>query len=127
MLKVSDASADTFQVDDPDMNLQVGDRFRVYHDAGKPGDLSEDAFVPTWDASVVSREGSKLTASSIPVPVAGTPPKPSSGDIVLIDEVANAGSSGLRMAFCPAEKSQIGSVAVERFNCSLMPALRGHR
>lgn len=115
-LKVSDASGDTFQVDDPDMNLQVGDRFRVYHDAGKPGDLSEDALVPTWDANVVSRDGRKLTASSVPVPVAGTPPKPSSGDIVLIEDVAKTGTSGLRTAFCPAEKSQVGSVAVDRFN-----------
>jgi hypothetical protein len=115
VLKVSDASADTFQIDDPGMSLQVGDRFRVYHDAGRPGDISENALVPTWEANVVSRDGIKVMASSI-LPVAGTPPKPSSGDVVVLENVANAGSSGERMAFCPSEKSQVGSVAVERFN-----------
>jgi hypothetical protein len=115
VLKVSDASADTFQIDDPGMNLQVGDRFRVYHDAGKPGDIPEDVLVPTWDANVVSRDSSKVVASVI-LPVAGTPPKPSGGDSVMMENVANAGSGGQRTAFCPAEKSQVGSVAVDRFD-----------
>ena len=115
MLKVSDASADTFQIDDPGMNLQVGGSFRVYRDVGRPGGILEDAFVPTWEASVVSRDGSKVVAASI-LPVAGKPPKPSSGDVVLMDSVANAGSYGQRTAYCPAEKSQVGSVAVNQFD-----------
>jgi hypothetical protein len=114
-LKVTDASSDTFQIDDSGMNLQPGDSIRVYHNAGRPGGIAEDALVPVWDASVLSRDGSKVTASLV-LPVAGKPSKPSSGDVVLIDSVAKAGAGAQRIAFCPAEKSQVGSVALERFN-----------
>jgi hypothetical protein len=114
-LKVTDTSSDTFQVDDPGMNLQPGDSFRVYHDAGRPGSIAENALVPVWDANVVSRDGSKVTASAV-LPVAGKPPRPSSGDVVLIDSVANAGAGAQRLAFCPSDKNQIGSVSLERFN-----------
>jgi hypothetical protein len=114
-LKVADASSDTFQIDDPGMNLQPGDSFRVYHDAGRPGNIAENALVPVWDANVVSRDGSKVTASAV-LPVAGKPPRPSSGDVVLIDSVANAGVGAQRLAFCPSDKNQIGSVSLERFN-----------
>jgi hypothetical protein len=115
MLKVTDTSSDTFQVDDPGMNLQPGDSFRVYHDAGRPGSIAENVLVPVWDANVVGRDGSKVTASAV-LPVAGKPPRPSSGDVVLIDSVANAGAGAQRMAFCPSDKNQIGSVSLERFN-----------
>ncbi|KJK20741.1 hypothetical protein UB46_30985 [Burkholderiaceae bacterium 16] len=114
-LTVSAVSSDSFQVDDPGMNLQVGDTIRVYHNAGRPGSLAEDALVPTWEASVVSRDGASVSAAPI-LPVAGKPPRPGSGDLVLVDSVARAGTGGQRMAFCPAEKSQVGSVALERFN-----------
>jgi hypothetical protein len=50
------------------------------------------------------------------LPVAGKPPRPSSGDVVLIDSVANAGAGAQRLAFCPSDKNQIGSVSLERFN-----------
>lgn len=114
-LKVTDGSSDTVQVEDSGMNLQPGDSIRVYHDIGRPGGISEDALVPVWDASVVSRDGSTVTAALV-LPVAGKPSKPSSGDVVLVDGVANAGAGAQRVAFCPAEKSQVGSVALERFN-----------
>jgi len=114
-LKVTATSSDTFQVDDPGMNLQPGDSIRVFHSAGRPGGISEDALVPVWDASVISRDANIVTASLV-LPVAGKPSKPSSGDVVLVDSVANAGAGAQRIAFCPAEKSQIGSVALERFN-----------
>jgi hypothetical protein len=115
VLKVSDTSADTFQIDDPDMNLQVGDHFRVYHDAGKPGDITEDVLVPTWDGTVASRDGSKVVASA-GLQIAGNPPKPSSGDVVVMDNVGSSAGAGQRTAFCPAEKSQVGSIAEDRFN-----------
>jgi hypothetical protein len=114
-LKVTDTSSDTFQVDDPGMNLQPGDSLRVYHDAGSLSGMAEHALVPAWDANVVSRDGSKITATAV-LPVAGKPPRPSSGDVVLIDSVANAGAGAQRLAFCPVDKNQIGSVSLERFN-----------
>jgi hypothetical protein len=115
-LKVTEASSDSVQVEDPGMNLQPGDSIRVYHNAGRPGGISEDALVPVWDANVASRDGEKVTATLVVLPVAGKPPKPSSGDVVIVDSVANAGAGAQRIAFCPAEKSQLGAVAVERFN-----------
>ncbi|WP_454725531.1 MULTISPECIES: hypothetical protein [Cupriavidus] len=114
-LKVSGAAGDTFEVDDPGMNLQIGDTIRTYRNAGRPGGLAEDALVPTWEASVVGRDGARVTASPV-LPVAGKPPRPAAGDLVLLDTVANAGASGQRMAYCPAQKSQVGSVALERFD-----------
>lgn len=113
-LKVSASTADSFQIDDAGMDLQIGDTIRVYHGAGKPGGLTEEAMVPTWDATVVSRDGARVTASPI-LPVAGKPPRPDSGDVILLDSVARAGG-GQRVAFCPAAKSQIGAVALDRFD-----------
>ncbi|CAN0623629.1 conserved exported protein of unknown function [Burkholderia multivorans] len=115
-LKVADVSSDTIQVEDPGMNLQPGDPIRVYHSAGRPGGIPEDVLVPAWDATVASRDGNKVTASLLALPIAGKPPKPSSGDVVLVDGVTNAGTGTQRNAFCPAEKSQIGSVALAHFN-----------
>lgn len=114
-LKIVSTSADGFQVEDSAGALQTGDTIRVYHGIGKPGPLTEEALVPTWEASVVSRDGARVTANPI-LPIAGKPPRPEAGDVVLADSVAGAGGGGQRMAFCPAEKSQIGSVAVDRFN-----------
>ncbi|MGO4308007.1 hypothetical protein [Cupriavidus sp. RAF12] len=114
-LKVVATNADTFQVDDAAGALQSGDTIRVYHGIGKPGPLTEEALVPTWEATVVSRDGARVTASPV-LPIAGKPPRPESGDVVLADSVANAHGGGQRMAYCPAEKSQIGTVALDRFN-----------
>lgn len=113
-LKVGAASAEGFQIDDPGLDLQIGDTIRVYHGVGKPGGLSEEAMVPTWDATVVSRDGARVQANPI-LPVAGQPPRPDSGDVILLDSVARAGG-GQRVAFCPATRSQVGSVALDRFD-----------
>lgn len=114
-LQVSGAAGDNFEVDDPGMNLQIGDTIRTYRNAGRPGGIAEDALVPTWEASVVGRDGARVTASPV-LPVAGKPPRPAAGDLVLFDSVASAGASGQRVAYCPAQKSQVGSVALERFD-----------
>jgi hypothetical protein len=110
-LKVSDASSDSFVIDDSGMVLQPGDTVRVYHDAGRPGGIAENALVPMWDANVTSRDGSKVTAAPVLL-VAGKPPRPSRGDVVLVDSVANAGAGAQRLAFCPSDKNQIGSVSL---------------
>jgi len=114
-LKVTDASADSFLIDDPDHVLQPGEPLRVYHDAGRPGSIADDALVPVWDATVTSRDGSKVSAVPV-LAVAGKPPKPSSGDVVLLDTVANASPGGQRLAFCASDKNQIGTVSLDRFN-----------
>lgn len=114
-LKVGSSTSEGFEVDDPGLALQVGDPIRVYHNIGKPGGLTEDALVPTWEANVVSRDGARVMATLV-LPVAGKPPRPDSGDMVLVNNVASASAGGQRLAFCPAAKSQVGSVAVERFD-----------
>lgn len=114
-LKVSAAASDRFEVEDPGMSLQAGDTIRVYHGIGKPGSLDEEALIPTWEASVTGREGSRVSATPI-LPVAGKPPRPESGDVVFVDSVTGAGAGGQRLAYCPAAKSQVGSVALERFD-----------
>jgi hypothetical protein len=114
-LKVTAAAADSFQIDDAAGALQNGDTIRVYHGIGKPGPLTEEALVPTWDATVTGRDGSRVTATPV-LPIAGKPPRPEAGDVVLAESVAGAGGGGQRLAYCPAEKSQIGSVAMDRFN-----------
>ncbi len=114
-LNVTDASSDTFQVDDPGMNLQPGDSFQVSHDAGRPGNITEHVLVPTWEARVVSRNGNTVVAAT-DLAVAGDPPRPSRGDVVLLDGIANASASAQRLAFCPSDKNQIGSVTLDRFN-----------
>lgn len=114
-LKVEAASAESFVVNDPGMSLHVGDTIRVYRNAGRPGRLSEDALVPIWEAGIAGRDGSKATATPI-LPLTGKAPKPDSGDVVLIESVGTAGAGGQRVAFCPAEKSQVGSVALARFS-----------
>src|SRR5262249_8432717 len=114
-LKVSDAAGDSFQIDDAGGDLQIGDTIRVYHSVGKPGSLTEEAWVPTWEATVASRGGARVSASLV-LPVAGKPPKPDSGDEVRIESVARAGGNGQRLAFCPAPKSQVGAVGLDRFN-----------
>ncbi|CAG9180109.1 hypothetical protein [Cupriavidus pampae] len=114
-LKVTAAAADNFQIDDAAGALQAGDTIRVYHGIGKPGPLTEEALVPTWEATVAARDGSRVTATPV-LPIAGKPPRPEAGDVVLVDSVAGANGGGQRMAFCPADKSQIGSVALDRFN-----------
>jgi len=114
-LKITGATSDNFQVDDPAMALQIGDTIRVYHGIGKPGPLTEEALVPTWEATVVSRDGALVSASPV-LPVAGKPPRPDTGDLVLAESVAGASGGGQRVAFCPAQKSQVGAVTMERFN-----------
>src|ERR1700738_979645 len=64
---------------------------------------------------VLSRDGNNVLAST-EFPVAGNPPKPSSGDVVLVNSVANAGRGAQRIAFCPSDKNQVGSVSLDRFN-----------
>ena len=107
-LKVNAASAEGFGVDDPGMNLHVGDTIRVYRNAGRPGRLAEDALVPTWEASIASRDGQKVTATPI-LPLSGKAPRPDSGDVILVESAGTAGAGAQRVAFCPAEKSQVGS------------------
>lgn len=114
-LKVTAAAADSFQIEDAAGALQNGDTIRVYHGIGKPGPLTEEALVPTWDATVTGRDGSRVTATPV-LPIAGKPPRPEAGDVVLADSVAGAGGGGQRLAYCPAEKSQVGSVAMDRFH-----------
>ena len=64
---------------------------------------------------MLSRDGNNVLAST-EFPVAGNPPKPSSGDVVLVNSVANAGRGAQRIAFCPSDKNQVGSVSLDRFN-----------
>lgn len=114
-LAVTGTTGDAFDIDDPGMTLQVGQSIRVYHHVGKLSGIPDDVLVPTWDGSVTGRDGGHVSAS-VALQVAGAPPKPSRGDEVLIEQVANASSGGQRTAFCPAEKNQVGSVSVDRFD-----------
>lgn len=114
-LKIVAAAGDSFQIDDAAGALQTGDTVRVYHGIGKPGPLTEEALVPIWEATVVSRDGARVTASPV-LPIAGKPPHPESGDVVLADSVGGTASGGQRVAYCPAEKSQVGTVSLDRFN-----------
>jgi hypothetical protein len=115
MLKVSEAAGDQFWVEDKGA-LQPGQIIRLYHNVGKPGGITEDALVPTWEARVEKRDGQRISAVKI-MAIAGHPPAPAKDDVVLLESMANAGATANeRVAYCPAEKSQIGSVAIERFD-----------
>lgn len=114
-LKISEVSGDKFWIDDKSGSLQAGQSIRVYHSVGRPGGIGEDALVPSWEARVDGRDGDRVSAVPL-LEIAGTPPRPASGDWILIDSVGNDASAGQRLAYCPATKSQVGSVALERFD-----------
>jgi hypothetical protein len=112
-LKLADASSDTFKVNDPGTALPVGASFRVYHDIGHVSGVPEDVLIPTWDATVSAHDDSTAVASPV-LPVTGKPPRPESGDVVVMDSIANTASGGQRTAFCSAEK--FGAVEIEHFD-----------
>ena len=72
-LKLTDASSDTFKVDDPGTALPVGASFRVYHNIGHVSGVPEDILIPTWDATVSSRDNSTAIASTV-LPVTSSYP-----------------------------------------------------
>jgi hypothetical protein len=125
-LKLADASSDTFKVNDPGTALPVGASFRVYHDIGHVSGVPEDVLVPTWDATVSAHDNSTAVALTV-LPVAGKPPRPDSGDVVVMNSIANTAAGGQRTAFCPAEKSQFGVVGIEHFDeLAYVAAARTH-
>lgn len=114
-LTLSEAGNGSFTIDDNGGVLQPGQTIRVYHSVGRPGGITEDVLVPTWEARVQARDGRKVMAQKI-LEIAGNPPAPEKGDVVLINSISTDSSGGERVAYCPASKAQVGSVAIERFD-----------
>lgn len=112
LLKLTDASSDTFKVDDPGTALPVGASFRVYHNIGHVSGVPEDILVPTWDATVSSRDNSTAIASTV-LPVTSKVPHPESGDVVVMDSIANTTAGGQRTELCSEEK--FGATEIEGF------------
>lgn len=115
-LKLTDVDGDSFKVEDPGVSLPPGASFRVYHDIGHVSGVAEDVYVPTWEASVTSRGDAGTLVAAPVLPVAGKPPRPARGDVVLMDGIANTAAGGQRTAYCPAEKSQMGVTALDHFD-----------
>lgn len=114
-LSIGEANGDSFVIDDNGGVLQPGQTIRVYHGIGRPGGVSEEVMVPTWEARVQARDGRKVTAQKI-LAIAGNPPAPEKGDMVLINSISSDSGAGERVAYCPVPKAQVGSVAIERFD-----------
>ena len=108
-LEITDAENGQLWVDDTAQVLQPGQAVRIYRE------ISKDVLVPTWEARVEAREGRRI-ALRAQLEIAGSPPAPSKGDKLLIDQINTPAGGAMRLAYCPNPKSQVGSQFVPRYD-----------
>jgi len=108
-LEITSAENGQLWVDDTAQVLQLGQAVRIYRE------ISKDVLVPTWEARVEAREGGRI-ALRTQLEIAGSPPAPSKGDKLLIDQINTPAGGAMRLAYCPNPKSQVGSQFVPRYD-----------
>ncbi|CAB1208546.1 hypothetical protein SFB21_0480 [Acinetobacter bouvetii] len=107
-LKVSNSSSKSITIDDAGERLSTGMKVHVYHQDKAAG---RDILIPTWEATVLERQGGKVTAQ-LDFPVSSSDRLPvRSGDRILIDSSAPVGDSKQARVLCPGlHTEQVGEI-----------------
>ena len=107
-LKVSSSSGHNITIDDAGKRLSTGMKVHVYHSDKAAG---RNILIPTWEATVLERQGAKVTAQ-LDFPVNSSDRLPvRSGDSILIDSSAPVGDSKQSRVLCPSlHTEQVGEI-----------------
>ena len=96
-LKVTGSGQQNVSIEDKGERLSVGMKVHIYNSQQI---AKRNVLIPTWEASVVERNGSQVKAQ-LDFPVSGNDRLPvHSGDVVLVDTNASVGDSNLARVFC---------------------------
>ena len=107
-LKVASGGSQSIVIQDAGERLTTGMKVHVYNREKAAG---RDVLIPTWEATVIGREGSKVNAQ-LDVAVSGQDRVAvRSGDTVLIDSLASVGDSNQARVLCPTlHTEQVGEI-----------------
>ena len=107
-LKVSDSNGQNIIINDVGERLSVGMKVQVFHSDKAAG---RNILIPTWEATVLERQGTKVTAQ-LDFPVSNNSHIPvKAGDIVLLDSSAPVGDSKQARVLCPnLHTEQMGEI-----------------
>ena len=112
-LKVSSASGHNITIDDAGERLSTGMKVHVYHSDKAAG---RNILIPTWEATVLERQGARVTAQ-LDFPVNSSDRMPvRSGDRILLDSSAPVGDSKQSRVLCPSlPTEQVGEIPFDGF------------
>jgi len=112
-LKVSSSSGHNITIDDGGERLSTGMKVQVYHSDKAAG---RNILIPTWEATVLDRQGVKVTAK-LDFPVNSSDRLPvRSGDVILLDSSAPVGDSKQSRVLCPSlHTEQVGEIPFHGF------------
>lgn len=107
-LKVSSSSGHNITIDDAGERLSTGMKVHVYRSDKAAG---RNILIPTWEATVLERQGAKVTAQ-LDFPVNSSDRLPvRSGDRILLDSSAPVGDSKQSRVLCPGlHTEQVGEI-----------------
>lgn len=107
-LKVLSSSGHHVTIDDAGRRLSTGMKIHVYHSDKAAG---RHILIPTWEATVLERQGTKVTAQ-LDFPVNSSDRLPvRSGDSILLDSSAPVGDSKQSRVLCPSlHTEQVGEI-----------------
>ena len=112
-LKVSSSSGHNITIDDAGERLSTGMKVHVYHSDKAAG---RNILIPTWEATVLERQGARVTAQ-LDFPVNSSDRMPvRSGDRILLDSSAPVGDSKQSRVLCPSlPTEQVGEIPFDGF------------
>ncbi len=107
-LKVLASSGQSITIADKGERLSTGMKVHVYHADKAAG---RNILIPTWEATVLERQGAKVTAQ-LDFPVSSRDRLPvRSGDSILLDSSAPVGDSKQARVLCPGlHTEQLGEI-----------------
>ncbi|OTG76111.1 hypothetical protein B9T26_03170 [Acinetobacter sp. ANC 4169] len=107
-LKVSGSSGQSITIDDAGERLSAGMKVHVYH---QDKAAQRNILIPTWEATIVERQGTKVSAQ-LDFPISSSDRLPvRSGDRILIDSSAPVGDSKQARVLCPGlHTDQVGEI-----------------
>ncbi len=119
-LKVSGSSGQSITIDDAGERLSRGMKVHVYHSDRAAG---RNILIPTWEATILERQGKKVTAQ-LDFPVSSNERLPvRSGDSILLDSSAPVGDSKQARVLCPGlHTEQVGEIPFYGFGPLLYSA-----
>ncbi|HCN16592.1 MULTISPECIES: hypothetical protein [Psychrobacter] len=112
-LKVLSSSGHNITIDDAGERLSTGMKVHVYHSDKAAG---RNILIPTWEATVLERQGARVTAQ-LDFPVNSSDRLPvRSGDRILLDSSAPVGDSKQSRVLCPSlHTEQVGEIPFDGF------------
>ncbi|MGA4440819.1 hypothetical protein [Psychrobacter pocilloporae] len=112
-LKVLSSSGHNITIDDVGERLSTGMKVHVYHSDKAAG---RNILIPTWEATVLERQGARVTAQ-LDFPVNSSDRLPvRSGDRILLDSSAPVGDSKQSRVLCPSlHTEQVGEIPFDGF------------